>query len=237
MNKIAIVSPKAPQICSALEKFGYKLIYSNSVDEFISYEKTHADMQCLAFNNNVFVLSQCQKLGHELNKLGINVIYTSKRANGKYPENILLNAQVVGKTVIGKINSLDKKLVDYLKISGYQLINVNQGYTGCSCVKVDDNSIITADNSIYKALKDTNVDVLKIEEGSIILDGADQTTYGFIGGASALVDKNNLLFFGTIENHPDYNRISKFCKSKNVVIHSIKDIPLTDIGGAVLLIF
>lgn len=235
MNKIAVVSLDIPEICSALKQFGFKLIYTESVDGFISYEKKHADMQCLSVDSKLFVLSQCEILGQELINSGFDVTYTSKLASGDYPNNILLNAQIVGKTVIGKINSLDIKLVDYLKKNDFSIVNVNQGYTACSCVKVDNNSIITADNSIYNALTNTNIDVLKIEEGNIVLHGAEDRTHGFIGGASTLIDENNLLFFGDIKKHPDYNRIKSFCESKNVSIHSINNIPLTDIGGAILL--
>lgn len=235
MNKYAIISRKVPKICDKLSEFGYKLIYSETVDGFISYEQNHADMQCIAVDNKVFVLKECTKLGNELSKLGFNVAFTKKDANGSYPDNILLNAKIIGKTIIGKLNKLDKGLIDYCKNNGFSLSDTNQGYTACSILKVNDNSAITADESIYKSLKNCDIDVLKIREGHIKLCGAGENTYGFIGGASATLDNNNILFFGDIINHPDCNAIIDFCESRNVSVHSISDIELTDIGGAILL--
>ncbi len=237
MDKIAVVSNAVPKICEKLEKLGFKLIYTENVDGFISYEQTHADMQCCVIDNEIFILSSCKRLGKKLKNAGYKVTYTKKVHSGIYPENILLNAKIVGKNLIGKINSIDDTVIDYCKSAGYNLINVNQGYTACSCVKVSENAMITADNSIYKALINSEIDVLKIREKYITLSGAGEETTGFIGGASALIDKNTLLFFGDITTHPDYTLIKNFCNSKGVKVNYIKDLELTDIGGTVLLNF
>lgn len=237
MNKIAIVSQGVPQICSKLSEMGYKLIYTESVDEFISYEKFHADMQCLVVNDTMFILKECQKLSKALSEIGINTRYTYRNIYGTYPKNILLNAQIIGKHIIGRIDSLDDNLKEYCTAQGFTFINVNQGYSGCSCLKVDDNSLITADPSIYKALKNTNLDVLKIGEGHIKLHGTGDNTFGFIGGASVTLDDKTILFFGDIRKHPDYLAIKQFCDNKDINIDFISDIGLTDIGSAVLLNF
>ncbi|MBQ2971898.1 MAG: hypothetical protein IJE16_05065 [Ruminococcus sp.] len=235
MNKFAVISNAVPQICEKLIELGFKLIYTENVDGFISYERTHADMQCLKIDDTIFILSGCKKLGKSLENIGYNVTYTKNKYSGSYPENILLNTKIIGKNLVGKINCLDETVISYSKKAGYNLIDVNQGYTACSCVKVSGNSVITADNSIYNALKNSEIDVLKISEGSIKLDGAGEKTYGFLGGASAMIDESTLLFFGDITKHPDYTHIDEFCSSKGVDIVYIEDFELTDIGGAILL--
>ncbi|MBE6823897.1 MAG: hypothetical protein E7513_00975 [Ruminococcaceae bacterium] len=234
-NKYAVVSNKVPQICSKLEEFGYKLIYTESVDGFISYEKNHADIQCITVDDKVFVLNVCCELSTKLREIGFNVTHTTDYIDGIYPNNVRLNAKIIGSNVICKEESLDSKLKRHLLNNNYNLINVNQGYAACSCVKVNENAIITADNSIYRALKSTYIDVLKIHEGYIDLYGAGENTHGFLGGASVLLNKSNLLFFGDIRKHPAYDKINSFCRKRNVNIHYIDSIQLTDIGGAVLL--
>lgn len=234
-KKIAIVSNAIPQICNKLESLGFKLIYTQSVGEFISYEQKHADMQCLKVENKVFVLSGCQKLGEQLLIEGADVEYTSDFYCGKYPDNIKLNALVLGKKIIGKTEHLDKKLVKFCEDNDYRFINVKQGYSACSCAKVNDNSIITADKSIYDSCLRLNIDVLKIKEGFIKLDGAEEHTYGFIGGASVNLG-DTMLFFGDITEHPDYKSISEFCNSKGIRVDYIKNLDLTDIGSTTLLI-
>ncbi len=233
MSKIAVVSKAVPKICKKLEELGFKLIYTENVDGFISYEQTHADMQCCVIDNTTFVLSSCKKLGKSLENFGLNVSYTVNNHSGKYPENILLNIKIVGNNLIGKIKNIDDSIFRYCKRAGYNLIDVNQGYAACSCVKVSNNAIITADNSIYNALKTSEIDILKISEGNIKLHGAGEETYGFIGGASVLIDDKTLLFFGDITKHTDYIRIKTFCNSHNVKIYYIEDLELTDIGGVV----
>lgn len=237
MNKIAIISNTEPVICKKFIELGYKLIYTEEVDGFISYEKTHADMQCIKINNEIILLSCCKNLRHILKETySINTAYTSRSFSGKYPENILLNVQIIGKYVIGKEDHLDKTLLDRIRKYNFKIINVNQGYAGCSCLKVNDKALITADPSIYNALMNTEIDVLKIAEGYIRLSTAGENTFGFIGGASANLDNNTILFFGDIREHPDYSRITDFCNQHNTSIEYIKDYPITDIGSATLLI-
>ncbi len=236
MNRnIAVVSSKVPQICEKLQSFGYKLIYTECVDGFISYEKYHADMQCISVNDKVYVLKGCETLVESLKSEHINVIETNDNHNGKYPNNIKLNIKIIGNYAIGKKSSIDSLLLEELIKNNYQFIDVKQGYSGCSCTKITDNAIITADNSIYKALKNTEIDCLKICDGNIELFGASKDTTGFIGGASVQLDNNNILFFGNIKNHHDYSKIHTFCKKYDVRIHHINEIELTDIGGAILL--
>ncbi len=234
-DKIAIVSNEVPIICDKLKQSGFKLIYTDSVDEFIPYEKKHADIQCLVCDNQIFVLQNSTTLSNSLKNAGFNIIYTRKKAKGKYPNNIALNAVVLGKIIIGKLDSLDSNLLSFVKENNYKLINVKQGYTACSCCKISENAVITADISIYNALLSTEIDILKIREGFINLHGSKRGEHGFIGGASAKIDDKTVLFFGNIEKHPDYIHIKHFCKTHNVEIVDIKEIELTDIGGAVLL--
>ncbi len=237
MSKIAIISNSEPFICEKFFELGYKLIYTEEVDGFISYEKKHADMQCIKVDNKIILLSCCKDIGKNLVNYGVETAYTNCDYDGKYPNNILLNAKIIGKNVIGKIDSLDYTLIEYCNKHGYSKINVNQGYAGCSCLKVNESAIITADPSIYNALKNTDIDVLKIKEGHIKLSGAGEDTIGFIGGASANLENDSVLFFGDIRKHPDYQRITDFCQKNNTKIQFIDNYPLTDIGSAILLIF
>lgn len=234
-DKYAVISNAVDEICQKMTNFGYKLIYSDCVDEFISYERCHADMQCIKVQDKVFVLSQCKKLKESIRKTGLDVHQIKSHISSKYPENIVLNTKIIEKNLIGKIDCLDKELVAYCVEKGYRLINVNQGYTACSIAAIGENAAITADSSIYNALKKHNIDVLKISDKNILLHNAKREEAGFIGGASVTLDKENILFFGNIKNHPDYKSIKDFCDIHGVTIHCIKNIELTDIGGCVLL--
>jgi hypothetical protein len=125
----------------------------------------------------------------------------------------------------------DKIIEDYMQENGIEIVDVKQGYTRCSTAGIGKNSAITADSTIYNALTKNGIDVLKIDSGSVRLDGYD---YGFIGGACTMIDDGTVAFFGDIKTHPNFRKIERFCIIHNVkIINLAEDKPLTDVGGAV----
>ena len=147
----------------------------------------------------------------------------------KYPQNIGFNAVCLDKYFIHNLKYTNLRLLEYVKKLGLIPINVKQGYTKCSCVVVDGSSIITADEGIYAVLSAiSDIDVLKISEGHVLLSGFD---YGFLGGASGRV-VDTLYFHGDITKHPDYSLISDFVLSRNIKMKWF-DFPLTDIGSII----
>lgn len=207
-------------------------MYSERLPGLIPYERRHADMQCLIIGQTAFVLKECHAIAERL-KGSYHIVLTEKDINGKYPNNVLLNAAVVGKNVIANTKYLDKTVKEYCLNEGYQLIHVNQGYAKCSCAVVSDHALITADRGIYNSLKEYNIEVLLIRQGRVQLKGAN---YGFIGGASGLEINNGeriLYFSGNISGHPDYDMISDFCRKHQTRIYPLTETELYDIGGMV----
>ena len=50
-----------------------------------------------------------------------------------------------------------------------------------------------------------------------------------------MLNENTLAFMGDITAHTDYENIKSFCKNHNIEIIYIKNTPLTDVGGVILL--
>lgn len=214
MKKL-VMSKKYPCFCEELNKFGYEIIPTKKINTFLEPEQYHADMQILCIKNKVITLDDCIK------KPGKN-----------YPENILLNCLYHNNKLYGKLSATDSLVREYCRENNIETVNVNQGYTRCSTLVVNDKAVITADKSIEKGMKNNGVEVLLISAGNIVLEGFD---YGFIGGAS-FSDNNTIYFFGDITKHPDYNKIKEFTSKHNSIIEILcKTQPLTDIGGAVLI--
>lgn len=213
--KTVVMSGQYPCFCDELKKLGYNIILSKKIDVFPKPEQFHADMQVLRINDRLFTLENC-----------------AKKAGEKYPENILLNCLFLNNTLYGKLDFIDKTVLDHCKENGIKTVNVNQGYTRCSSLQTGENAVITADKSIQKALKENGAEVLLISPGHIQLKGYD---YGFIGGAG-FYDDNTVCFFGNIKNHPDYDKIREFINEYNYDIKILcPDMPLTDIGGTVII--
>ena len=143
---------------------------------------------------------------------------------------VKLNVLIAGHNAIADFKHADgavKRLLD-----GYNLINVKQGYAKCCTAVVDDNSVITADESIYKAAVMNNINCLKITPGHIDLC---ERYYGFIGGCSFKPDNNTIVFTGDIDTHPDSESIISFCTERNVKVESLTNKPLFDVGGVIII--
>lgn len=224
-----IMSGEYPIFVNELIKLGHTVILSETIKTLEKPIQNHSDIQAVVINDKLFLLDECKTLQKELSKY--NPIICSKKIGKKYPENILLNVLYIDNKLYGKSNYIEPKLKEYCKENKIEIVNINQGYAKCSTAIVGKSFAITADTTIYNAQKNNGADVLNISEGNIILNGYN---YGFIGGASAMIDDKTLAFFGNVEKHPDYESIKNFCNHKNINICIIaKDEPLTDIGGIV----
>ena len=154
-----------------------------------------------------------------------------------YPGNIRYNAVCTGKYFIHNLQYTDPDLLaaaeehavsEHTRLTR---IHVNQGYTRCSLLPVDDRSFITSDAGIAKTLADYDTDVLLIRPGHIQLPGFD---YGFIGGTGGglpLAGRRLLVVNGRIETHPDYKKIATFLEDRDIDLYYPKDSPLMDIGS------
>lgn len=151
----------------------------------------------------------------------------SSKLTHDYPGHAIYNGCSTGKYFIHNLKITDNKLLEEVKAMGLIPIHVAQGYAKCSCIVVDENSIITADMGIAKAASSAGLDVLVIKPGQVALDGYP---YGFIGGASGKVE-NTILFNGDVSSHSDYLAIKDFIESRNLKLKYFEDYPLTDIGS------
>lgn len=155
-----------------------------------------------------------------------------KKLQKNYPGNILYNAVFTGKYFIHNLKHTAPELISYMQNSGsYHVIDVNQGYTRCTCLPVDDSSFITSDAGIIKKLNEAGADLLAIQPGYIKLAGFD---YGFIGGCGGnlvINGRRTVIFNGDLSSHPDYKKIAAFIKDRDIDLVYFDDYPLEDIGS------
>ncbi len=198
---------------------------NENIDKAVKY---HTDMAAIHLGGNKVIIDKNQNnLTEIISNMGVKVYSTAKAIAGEYPYDIALNFTLSGHNIIGKLDYADEVLLDCSDI--FNFINVKQGYCKCSCLVVEENAIITDDESIYKTLINNGFDVLLISKGDVRLEGHE---YGFIGGASGKISKNEILFFGDVTEHRDYKLIVDFIKKYGCEIISL-DFPLTDFGGII----
>lgn len=187
---------------------------------------SHPDMLLLPLDGKLIVPEKYYTENRVLFD-GVNVLCAKETFSADYPHDVALNALETEKGIF----CLEKSASGRIKESGKKIINVAQGYTRCSCCKVNENALITADPSIAVAARDAGCDVLEVCSAGIRLPGY---SYGFIGGCSGTADRE-ILFFGKIEDHPDYPSIEEFIYSHGKKPVSLSGEPLTDYGGIVFI--
>lgn len=226
----AIVGKVDDVILNFIKSFGIDLIRSDENSDLDEPIRNHADVNIIHADNEIFFADRGQSVF--INNRFPNSQVVETTVESPYPNDCRLNVAVIGEFVFARMSSLDEKLHSYFEEKNYRLVNVKQGYTKCSSCIIDEKNLITDDLSIFNAAKSHSINTLLVEKGDIRLAGYN---YGFIGGASAMIDKRHLIFFGDITKHKSFAEINEFLCSANCNYDYIKNYPLTDIGGLVII--
>lgn len=229
-NKSVLISPVETEITESLKNYGINVEFSACIKELLSFERYHADMQLLRIKERTFVPANVEDLITTISKYSEDLC-VCRALEADYPENVCLNAVLIGDNLLCKVNALAEEVREYCLKNDIKLIDVNQGYAKCSTLVVNSKAIITADATIGKAASDLSIDVLRIRQGYITLDDKND---GFIGGASGVIG-NTVMFFGDINTHPDAHIIKEFLKKYKMNYISLCKGFLKDIGGFVLI--
>lgn len=209
--KKAYISENCPdKVLEYLNELGYKV---NIV------RKNSAVYDAVSCHPDIF----CWKTGDHGSVIEGQVSALSR----DYPGNIIYNAVLLDKYLIHNLKYTAPEIIEYANTHGLAKINVKQGFTKCSCVVVDGKSVITDDESIYRALSPVcEVEVLKVEKGHVQLPGHE---YGFIGGTSGTVG-DTILFCGDLKSHPDFEKIDEFITKRGKKVKYFQAFPLLDVG-------
>ncbi len=230
----AAMSGTYTSLIRCLQTLGITIITVEPNENMNVSVSDHVDMQIHHLGGSEIIIEKTQqRIMKAFADQGFHAIQSCGMAGNQYPGDVLLNAARAGNKLLAKVSALDKMIKDYSFKNHLQLINVNQGYAKCSTVIVDERSIITADQSIANAALKNEMDVLVIRPGYVELKGHD---YGFLGGACGKIGRDLIAFTGNIELHPDFTKISTFCRLRNVSVLSLTNTPLKDIGGIMPLI-
>ncbi|MBQ8392549.1 MAG: hypothetical protein IJX51_02145 [Clostridia bacterium] len=217
------------------KKMGIETLSLAPYEKIDSPVSSHADMLINIIEENIFCYSDYYEENKEIfslaEKKGYRIVKCSPPVSSRYPDDIGLNALVIGKRIFGKEESIAPELKREALKMGYAIINVNQGYTSCSTLVLNESNIITADISIKKAAEKYDINVTLIDEKSIRLDGYG---YGFIGGAT-FVYENKIYFFGDASKLSSYSKIKQTADANNMEIISIMSGEVVDFGGIRLL--
>lgn len=199
---------------------------SNKLDNEVAF---HADMLFSYLGAGNALISPNQELfKNSLIGLGLRVEEAEFEPFKPYPNDILLNATLLGDYLICNEKHTSKKLLNFANENNMNIINSKQGYAKCSICVVNENAIITEDDGIASLLKNSQIDVLKVQPNQVNLSNKH---FGFLGGASGKLSKGEILFNGNLKQHIDYNNIISFLNNYKINALFDESYNLTDIGG------
>lgn len=228
--KSVVMSSSYPELCGALEAEGFTVIPTDKAEALPSPEQQHADLQLLVISDRLFLLKESTTLKNKLWEY--DPLICSQPIGNTYPDNIALNMLLLDNRIYGRTDHIEPLLKDYCREKGIELVFMKQGYARCTTLALNDEAVITADKGVRDKLIDHGAEVLLINGDGIRLDGYDR---GFIGGAT-MVCGNMVYFFGNAARLAEYAEINSFCEKYGFLTKIIcPEIPLTDIGGAVVL--
>ncbi len=193
----------------------------------------HADLQICYLGQGVF-LSAPESYGYYsemLTPFGAQVLCGDKEVGGTYPNDCANNILVMGNFAFHNTKYTPSAAVDFFEKNNIKLIHVNQGYSKCAVAPVNENCAITADVSLKKAMDALGIECLLIQWEGVSLPGF---SYGFFGGCSGRVSKNEFFINGSIKYHPSRDKIVDFLEKQDMaLIESGNEIPL-DIGSFII---
>ena len=163
----------------------------------------------------------------QLRENKIDFVEGASRVGEKYPETAHYNAVVTDELLIHHSQHTDPVVAN--ACATLQSIQVNQAYTRCNLVTLENNRFITSDKGIEKTLYNEGFEVLFVHPAGILLPGF---VHGFIGGCCG-ISKNSIFFTGSLNHFPEGDKIRNFVNGMEIV--ELYDGPLFD-GGSLIFI-
>lgn len=221
-NKVSLVlvNGKEKEVINALKSLNIAVL---DVPECSYIEKgisSHPDM-------NILYLGSGKYIGYE-NILSDDFKFIPETipTEPNYKKSTKLNCALTNEFLIFN----PKTASDKIPLENRVIIETNQGYSKCSTLIIDKESIITADDNIELAALKKRLNVLKVSQSEILLEGYSN---GFIGGIGGKLDKSILGICGELKYLKDKNKILDFCRNVGVYIESITKGKIKDIGGVI----
>jgi hypothetical protein len=224
-----LINPRFPnEFAEKISPYGEIL----RIPEFSALDfpvSAHPDMQAVNVCGKLFIHGENEALAALLESRSIPFQKVSSRAGKLYPGDIALNLFTAKNFLFANTKHSSREVLAFAEENGISSACVKQGYAKCSAMLLGD-AVVTADKSIYFAALERKIDALLISPGGI---GIEKYDTGFIGGASAALEKGKTAVFGNILSLPDGEKILAFAKERGEEIISLGEGALFDYGGIV----
>lgn len=214
-----------------LKKIG-DVIFMNPTDITYKSIASHPDIFFFCNNNSlIYAPNTPKKWIKELKKRKIKLTEGKKKLGKKFPDTVHYNAVGIGNLLIHNLKHTDVSILSSFDCH----INVNQAYTRCNLLALNEKNFITSDEGILKAINEfnqtsqshDNINVLYIDPHQVKLEGHE---YGFFPGCCGIW-KNNLIVCGSVNNLKEKESLYKFLKDNDFNLIELYDGELIDVGS------
>lgn len=164
-----------------------------------------------------------------LSKKGISYISGEQPVGEKYPASSVYNAISTGNLLIHNFRNTDSVITSRLEDA--DLIHVDQGYTRCNILALDEDHFITSDEKVKRVLDRFDKNCLLVSPEGIILNGFK---HGFFGGCCGIYQKK-VFIIGSLKKYNEGDKVSEFLQANDFEIIELYDGQLFD-GGSILFI-
>ncbi|MFA8298997.1 MAG: DUF6873 family GME fold protein [Hyphomicrobiales bacterium] len=151
-----------------------------------------------------------------------------KEPTGKaHPDAARYNAVTINDTLLHNLKVTESKILSQYKEE--RTVDLPQAYSRCSIIPLDENTFITSDRGVEKALLKAGKEVLYVNPYPITLPGLP---WGFFGGCCGINNKK-LYFSGSLRFLKEEKEIRNLCKEKGYEIVELFEGSPFD-GGSIL---
>lgn len=226
-----VVSGEYSFLVDSISKFYTKKIIQTKANPYLDPKIAyHPDMQFIDLGNTVFILKGSEYLEDYFKSLGKQVEYTSKPSK-EYPNDVLCNGKIMGNNFVCNKRTIFSGILEYAQNSGYNIIDVKQGYTGCSVFAVSPSITLTGDVGIDRVFKENGLNsILLTNAKEIVLPGYD---YGFIGGAGGYCGNSCACLTGHFKSKEYMKSIFSFFEENNIELNVLSTETIIDVGGII----
>jgi hypothetical protein len=215
-----------------LRSLGFRVVLSEPLDFLYEAVKGHPDLQFVnACGTLICHKGIAPEKSSELNALGIQFTRSRNPIAPPYPGHIILNAAISDDLLIHRLSDTDPAVLD--ACPSLKRVDVRQGYTRCSLAYVGEDSYVTSDTGISRALRGLDKNVLLLPEGDVHLEGF---SHGFIGGCLSRVtykEEKLLLVTGSLDSYRYGQDLRAFLRNIGIGVCSIGSGSLKDRGSII----
>lgn len=162
-----------------------------------------------------------------LRKKGIGFVEGEQKVGEKYPASSAYNAVSTNRHLIHNFRNTDAMITRLGE--DHDLIHVDQGYTRCNLLPLNDDHFITSDEKVQRVLHRYDKKCLFVNPKGIILEGFK---HGFFGGCTGISNKK-LFIIGSLAQCQEEEQIRSFVAPHKLEVIELYNGPLVD-GGSII---